>query len=350
MALNVFAKYAKTQAQIHDLNYFFWECTLRCNINCLHCGSDCKKDNVIKDMPADDFLKVTARIKEQYNPNKVMAVITGGEPLMRNDLEHVGRELFKQGYPWGFVTNGILLTEQRFSRLMDSGLRSITVSLDGFKDNHNWLRGNSAAFDKAEQAIKRIVANKDIIYDVVTCVSQRNFHELPGLKKYLIDLGVKNWRLFTIDPIGRAKQIPELFINSKQLHELMDFMKATREEGIIMASYGCEGFLGKYENEVRDGFFFCNAGINVASVLCDGSISVCPNNSRFFIQGNIYKDDFLDVWNNRFLNLRNRDWTKISVCRDCKVYKWCNGNGMHLHNNDTDGVMMCHYNMLMENC
>ena len=349
MAMNVFAKYSRVQAKLHDLNYFFWECTLRCNINCMHCGSDCKKDNVVKDMPAADYLKITSRIKEQYNPAKVMAVITGGEPLMRNDLEYIGQELTKQGYPWGFVTNGILLTQNRFAKLMDAGLRSITVSIDGFKDNHNWLRGKSDAFDKAVQAIKMIVAENDLEYDVVTCVNQRNFNELEELKKYFIDLGVKNWRIFTIDPIGRAKQIPELFISSKQLRELMDFLQTTRKEGMIMASYGCDGFLGSYEGEVRDGFFSCRAGINVASVLCDGSISACPNNSRFFVQGNIYKDDFLDVWNNRFENLRNRKWSKTSVCKDCKMFKWCLGNGLHLHSNETDGVMMCQYNMLLEN-
>ena len=50
----------------------------------------------------------------------------------------------------------------------------------------------------------------------------------------------------------------------------MEFIKACRKEGRIIASYGCEGFLGNYEGEVRDHFFFCNAGVSVAGVLSDG--------------------------------------------------------------------------------
>jgi MoaA/NifB/PqqE/SkfB family radical SAM enzyme len=133
LALNVFNKYKKAQTQLHELTYFFWECTLRCNINCLHCGSDCHKQSGVKDMPAEDFLKVAKQVGQNYNPNKVMIVITGGEPLVRKDLEDVGYELYKMGFPWGFVTNGFALSEKRFHSLLKSGLRSVTVSLDGFQ-------------------------------------------------------------------------------------------------------------------------------------------------------------------------------------------------------------------------
>jgi MoaA/NifB/PqqE/SkfB family radical SAM enzyme len=45
-----------------------------------------------------------------------------------------------------------------------------------------------------------------LVYDVVTCANQRNFSELEELKKMLISIGVKKWRIFTIFPIGRAKE------------------------------------------------------------------------------------------------------------------------------------------------
>jgi len=63
-------------------------------------------------MPYQDFLKVTDQVRKFYNPNKVMIVITGGEPLLRKDLEQCGLELYNQGYPWGFVTNGYALTKK----------------------------------------------------------------------------------------------------------------------------------------------------------------------------------------------------------------------------------------------
>ena len=94
----------------------------------------------------------------------------------------------------------------------------------------------------------------------------------------------------------------------------MDFIKETRKEGKIHLSYGCEGFLGKYEGEVRDSFFACNAGVTVGSILIDGSISACPSIRSDFHQGNIYQDNFMQVWEERFQPFRNRDWMKKDAC------------------------------------
>ena len=71
----------KDQAEKHPLRQLFWECTLRCNMRCRHCGSDCKTSALHPDMPFEDFEKVLLRIKEKYDSHKVMIVITGGEPL-----------------------------------------------------------------------------------------------------------------------------------------------------------------------------------------------------------------------------------------------------------------------------
>lgn len=346
LALNLHKKYIDVQTELHELKYFFWECTLRCNLNCLHCGSDCHKKAQVKDMPIEDFLKVTGQIRKHQNPNKTMIVLTGGEPLMRRDLEEFGQKITEQGFPWGMVTNGLALTEKRFKSLIDSGLGSITVSLDGFETAHNWLRNNKKSFQKAIEAIKLIVKQPNLVYDIVTCVNRKNINDLDKFKEFLIDIGVKNWRIFTIFPTGRAKTNSFLKITDEQFVDLMEFIKNCRKENKINVSYSCEGFLGNYENEVRDGYFFCHAGIHIGSVLVDGSISACPNINYSFIQGNIYQDDFMDVWNNKFQIMRDRSWKKKGICMNCEVQKWCNGNGIHLHENMFNDVQMCHYKML----
>jgi len=293
-------------------------------------------------MPIKDFLKALDEIVPHVNPNKITVGITGGEPLMRNDLEACGVELYKRGFPWGFVTNGFLLNEKRLISLLFSGLRTVTISLDGLEANHNWLRNISNGFQKTVNAIKLVSDSNRLVYDVVTCVNQRNINELDGIKNLLISLNVKQWRLFTIFPIGRAANNPELSLSDKQFVELFEFIKATRKEGLINASYGCEGYLGDYEAEVRDGFFNCRAGINVGSILVDGSISACPSLRSKFIQGNIYQDNFMDVWNNRYQVMRDRSWTKTGKCKDCKSYDFCNGNGLHLRDNDSLELLFCH--------
>ena len=129
---------------LHPLQQLFWESTLRCNVHCLHCGSDCVSSVTQPDMPAEDFLHVIdTEVTPHVDPHKVLIIISGGEPLMRKDLEQVGRALYNRGYPWGMVTNGLALTEERFRTLRNAGLRSMAISLDGLKEDHvgstRWL-------------------------------------------------------------------------------------------------------------------------------------------------------------------------------------------------------------------
>jgi radical SAM enzyme (rSAM/lipoprotein system) len=348
IALNLFKKYKDNESEIHQLNYILWECTLRCNLKCIHCGSDCKKDASIKDMPAKDFLRAIDEISDIVNPNKTMIVLTGGEALLRKDLEQIGTDLYKRGFPWGIVSNGMLLNKKRIDSLLDSGLRAITVSLDGLEESHNWLRGTSKSFSSALNAVRLLPTIPKIKYDVVTCVNQRNFNELNQIRELLINTGIKEWRIFTIFPIGRAKEHKELQLEPRNFKELFDFISHTRKEGKIKLNYGCEGFLGKYEQEVRDNFFICRAGINIASILADGSISACPNLRENFIQGNIYKDNFREVWENKYSVFRDKRWTKTGICADCEHYKYCEGNGMHLRDEKTGELLFCHLKRIEE--
>lgn len=303
---------------------------------------------MIKDMPAKDFLGAIDQLKDIVNPNKTMIVFTGGEALVRKDLEQIGEALYQRGFPWGMVTNGMLLDEKRLQSLLNAGLRSATVSLDGFEEAHNWMRGSEKSYANAVRAIKLLAQTSEIRFDVVTCANRKNFDELPQIKEFLIECGVKEWRIFTVFPIGRAAEHKELQFEPKQFKAVFDFIAATRKEGKIALNYGCEGFLGNYESEVRDNFFFCRAGINIASVLVDGSISACPNLRANFIQGNIYSDNFADVWQNRYKVFRQKEWTKTGECENCKVYKYCEGNGMHLRDEKTGELLFCHYNRIKE--
>lgn len=137
LGLRLFTKLHKQNVATHELRTLFWELTLRCNLSCRHCGSDCRTESGIADMPVEDFLKVIDTITPNVDPNHTLIVFSGGEALVRRDLEFCGSELYKRGYPWGMVTNGMLLDKARLAWLMDAGMRSITVSIDGFEEYHN---------------------------------------------------------------------------------------------------------------------------------------------------------------------------------------------------------------------
>lgn len=329
------------ETQIHELSYLFWECTQRCNLKCLHCGSDCLSDSRIKDMPFEDFLYSILPLKETYKSNSITVVITGGEPLLRKDLPHCGRLLRENGFRWGIVTNGFAYDSEVHSKLLSAGMGAITLSLDGFKDSHNWLRSNENSFGNALQALDLITSASRLFYDVVTCVNPKNINELAEFKDFLISKNVKSWRLFTIAPIGRAENNQALQLTNLQLKQLMDFIALSRMDKRMDIKFSCESFVGEYEKKVRDSYFFCRAGINIASILIDGSISACPNINRHFIQGNIYKDRFLDVWENEFKVMRDRTWTKTGICLNCRDYKNCDGGAMHLWNEKQDCIMSC---------
>jgi radical SAM enzyme (rSAM/lipoprotein system) len=337
---SLFRRFRKSEIKLHPLRYLFWECTSRCNLGCLHCGSDCLADSTHKDMPLADFLAALDTIESKTDD--LIVVLTGGEPLLRKDIDECGREIRKRGMRWGMVTNGYLYDRQKHVALLNAGLGSLTISLDGFEDTHNWLRNNRNSFSRASEAISLAAGAPRLNFDVVTCVNKRNLHELPSLYDYLAGKGVKAWRLFTIVPIGRAASNPELLLSDLQFQELLDFIIRMRKLKLIDVKFSCEGYVGKYELKVRDSFFFCRAGINIGSVLIDGSISACPNIDRAFSQGNIYSDSFYKVWQTEFQAFRNRSWTKTGQCAECREYKDCQGNGLHNWHGSRENVLVCH--------
>lgn len=291
-------------------------------------------------MPLDDFLSALDTIGKPAE--NFIVVLTGGEPLLRADIEICGLEIRKRGMRWSLVTNGQLYDKEKHISLLNSGLGALTISLDGLEESHNWLRNSKNSFKKVDNAIDLAVSSRRLNFDVVTCVNKRNIHELAPIREYLIQKGVKAWRLFTIVPIGRAKNNPDLFLTNNRFKELMDFISDCRKKSNIAVQFSCEGYVGEYETKVRDGFFFCRAGINIGSILIDGSISACPNIDRSFAQGNIYNDNFYDIWQNKFGLFRDRSWTKTGKCADCSDYKDCGGNGLHNWHGDMKNPLVCH--------
>ncbi|MCH5335279.1 MAG: TIGR04133 family radical SAM/SPASM protein [Alistipes sp.] len=344
LGLEIFSRLRDERVAAHRLDTLFWECTLRCNLACRHCGSDCRVDPALKDMPLDDFLHVLdCEVTPYVNPADVLIIFSGGEVLVRDDLELAGAEVTRRGYPWGMVTNGMALTQRRLDSLLLSGLRSVSVSLDGFEAEHNYIRCNPQSWRRAVDAIRRIVRVRGLAYDVITCVTPAMVPRLGEFRDFLLSEGVGYWRIFSIFPSGRARNDSSLVLGDDDFRRVLDFIRDTRRSGCgLDLSYACEGFLGSYETEVRDHFYECTAGVSVASVRVDGSISGCTSVRSDFTQGNIYRDSFHDVWENRFGPFRDRDWMRRDECAACGMFRYCKGGGMHLRDND-GSMMSCSY-------
>ncbi len=292
-------------------------------------------------MPLPDFLGALESLKTRYKRDSVIVILTGGEPLLRQDLFECGMKLRKNGFRWGMVSNGLQYNRETHQQLLNAGMGSITISLDGLAETHEWLRNSDRSFEKAIDAIKLIGSSPRLNADVVTCVNQRNIGELNEIHATLLNTGIKAWRLFTITPIGRAAGMADLSLTDEQHRFLMNFIVEKRNDRRIQTSFSCESFTGEFEGKVRDGFFFCRAGIHIASVLADGSISACPNIDRSMIQGNIYQDDLLQTWENRFKIMRDRSWTNTGKCSNCNDYMHCEGSGLHWWHGDRKEILRC---------
>lgn len=346
IGLNTFKLYRENLKKLHPLQCLYWEVTMDCNLNCLHCGSDCIKRNGKEDMPVSHFINMLSSVKKYYNTTDIFVGITGGEPLLRRDLEEAIKEIRTMGFPVGIVSNGLLLTKERFESLILSGLNSLAISFDGLEESHNWLRGRKDSYRAVLKAISLggiYSQRSNFIFDVITCANPRNIDELEEMRSLLLKLKIKRWRILPIFPRGRAKDSQLLLLNSAQQKKLLGFIERYRDRDGLIISYGCEGYLGSYEGKVRDRFFYCQSGVTTASILNDGSITGCVSMRGDFIQGNIYSDNFIDIWEKGFINLRERSWTRNGICESCKEFKWCDGGALHLREGVGREALGCCY-------
>jgi radical SAM protein with 4Fe4S-binding SPASM domain len=349
--LRLWGEYKKKLRKEHKLSYLFWECTMNCNFYCKHCGSNAGKKRFDNHISAELMKKVFKETAENFKSKEITIAVTGGEPLLRQDLFEIMGYASSLGFKWGMVTNGFLVTESVIEKMRNSGMKTIVVSIDGIGDLHDELRGVKGAYTQAINAIGLLAKEKFIQeLQITTVISKKNIHLLEEMYKEFSKLGIDSWRMINVDPIGRAEINKELLLSGKELKVLLDFIKEKRKnQKKIKVLYGCSGFLGtEYEGEVRDRYFICNTGINTASILYNGDIYVCPNVPRRkeWIQGNIRSDSFVDVWNNKFQLFRDENRTWCEKCSKCEWWKECLGNGFHLWDAEKKEPKICHLDMI----
>jgi radical SAM protein with 4Fe4S-binding SPASM domain len=235
---------------------------------------------------------------------------------------------------WGLVSNGYNLDKQMLGLCIDNGIGSITVSLDGQKAAHEWLRGKQDTFNRTMMALDLIAASQIPLIDVVTCVNPHNLSELDSIASILMNTGIPAWRLFRIFPAGRAKNNSDLQLTVAQTRQLIDWVQEKKPflaKKKLDVQLSCEGWLPiAIDRQVRNQPFFCRAGINIASILSDGTITGCSNNAPRFFEGNILSDSFSYVWQHRFTSFRDRSWVKNTECGTCQQSGHCEGGSIHL--------------------
>jgi len=331
------------------LRNLFFELTEMCNEHCIHCGSNCDSNRKSEELTAEQFKKILDDVKADFDISKLMLAVTGGEPLVRKDFFEIMSYACKLGYRWGMTSNATLINEEVAWKLADCGMRTISVSIDGLPETHDRLRGRKGAFEAAMNGINALIStNKFRHIQVTTVINHENFNELDALFSYFDGVDIDSWRIINIEPIGRAKEHPELFLTKEEYIGLFDFIKEKRQKGYPVL-YGCSHYLGlDYEREVRDWYFLCSAGLYTASITANGNIIACLDIERRpeLVQGNILKDNLKDIWENKFQFFR-KDLSDCNAnCKNCKENRFCHGGAFHSWDYDKNEPLVCFKDIL----
>lgn len=327
------------------LRILFWEATLKCNAYCEFCGSRCGDVSYSDELTLDEICTAFKQIADRYNPNRIMINVSGGEPLMRPDLFDIMAYANSLGYSWGLVTNGMFLSKSVITRLKECNLKTIAISIDGLPNTHNKLRDTKNGL---ETIIKNLLLLKEANFIqtvmVTTVVSKKNISELEEIKKLLCTLPIDVWRICPVDPIGRAHHDNKLLLSKEEMVKLFLYIRNYRRENLpYTVTTSCSHYLGKFEFETRDLPFKCNAGKTVGSILANGDIFVCPNVPRHFelIQGNVRRDDFVDIWERSFKIFRHEENRNSGNCKGCNYFSDCRGDSLHTYDFENNAPLFC---------
>ncbi len=325
------------------LKNLFLELTLRCNENCIHCGSKCSQFSSVSELSTQQYKEILDGIKRDFDVKKFMLNITGGEPLLRGDFYEIMDYANKLGYIWGMTSNATLIDDEAAQKLKACGMRTISVSIDGLSETHDRLRGKKGAYEEAMKGINALINGGFEHVQVTTVVNHQNIGELDELFDILCKTDIDSWRVINIEPIGRAKEHPELILSSEEYRYLFDYIKNKRLMGYPVC-YGCSHYLGlDYERTVRDWYFICGAGVYTASITSSGDIIACLDIERRpeLVQGNILKDSLKDVWEKKFGVFRRNLSDDNEKCRSCEDCRFCHGGAFHSWDFDKCEPMVC---------
>lgn len=335
--------------ETHELRYLFFEVSRRCNLSCLYCGSSCTAQQRAGELSLDEWKRIIDEVADHYDSRRIMVAITGGEPLLREDIYDIMLKLRERGFPYGMVSNATLLDDAAAKKLIACGIRAISLSMDAPPEINDKIRGKGTS-DAVIHAIQHLRDNGYTgILEIISTLSKPAIDALAEMQRFVSDLGIKRWRVAPIMPIGRATEYPELIPDDEDLRATLNYVKAARMSAsdTLQPEFGEEGYLGdEFEGMVRPYLWHCRAGINVAGIRYNGVLAACPEISYHFDQGDLRKEAFKDIWENRYQVFRDRSWTKkLGPCVDCEAYANCDGGAMHLYDDCDSPIKRCFYQM-----
>jgi len=298
-----------------------WELTLRCNMNCLHCGSSAgsARPNELSEAEGLSFIDDLADLGTE------VLTLSGGEPLLHSSWEAYARRLVGHGIRTYMITNGLLL-ERNIARLLDAGVLRIGLSLDGVKATHDFIRRHPGSYDKAIAAATAGV-KAGLAVGAVTHVSKANFGELEDMYRLFSEVPLSYWQIQITFKQGRMKEHDDYSLDPSQLPLVAAFIHEKQgEAGGLRVVPGDN--LGYYcDPPIREKpWKGCFAGRHLMGLDADGAVKGCLSLPREFVEGNIRERSLREIWEDPDCFRYNRYFEEsdlVGHCEGCDKARQC---------------------------
>lgn len=303
--------------------------THKCNLRCKYCYVSAGK-KMENEMTTEEVKRILDDFKALGEGKPQSVALSGGEPLLREDLWEIASYAKKLGIDAILATNGMLVDKETAGKIKDH-FRLVHLSVDGLKEHHDELRGKGS-YDKVIQAIENLNEAGAQSY-ISAVVTKKNLGDIPNLVELAHKYDIREVKSPPLMPIGRG--LEELMPSNLELAELW---RKTHE---VEEKIGHKVHKVHMVNDksvapaypLKYGKYACGAGVNSLSIDSDGSIYPCQaaQIERFWA-GNIRERPLRDIWNDpeSFKEWRSTTIQTIPKCSGCEWRKYC-GGGCKMH-------------------
>ena len=316
-----------------------WEITRRCNLRCVHCRSSSEMEmKGHPDFSTEEAYRVLDDIVSYAQP---VVVLSGGEPLTRKDVFEIAQYGTGKGLRMCLATNGTLVTDDICEKIKQSGIRIVSLSLDGADATvHDDFRSEKGAFAGTINAAK-LFKKHGIEFIINSSFTKRNQEQIPLVYKLAKELGATAWYMFMIVPTGRGEEIMNELISKEDYDKILDWhYDMEKEEDLLLVRPTCAPHYYRVtlQRAKEDGEKFkkrtlkfstggskgCLAGQLICLIDVDGNVLPC---SYFNLPaGNVREKSFKEIWEGSELFKDLRDFKKYKGrCGACEYVNVCGG-------------------------
>ena len=304
--------------------------TRRCNLACAHCYLDAGPRAARGELTTAEVQSLLHDAAECGDG--IMVVLTGGEPLLRRDLEDIVSHGAKLGMAMVAGSNGTTLTARRVSSLQRAGLLGVGVSVDSLDPGkHDRFRGKPGSWLRTMAGIEEC-RRQGLSFQLHFSVTDTNVGELPAMIDFAAESGARVLNVFFLVCTGRGSQFTDLSARRYEnvLAQLVDAQAAHPELIIrprcapqfkrVALQRRPDAPINRISGRDSDG---CIAGTHYCRVTPGGAVTACPYLDDE--AGNIRSESFADIWKTSPLFARLRQDRLGGACGSCEFRKLCGG-------------------------